>query len=645
MILFDKVKKYRYISFDVFDTLIKRSVAQPADLFELMEMMGAPKGFAEKRKQAEHRSWEKTRKPVTLNEIYDELRKCEDDKFAAMKAVEISLELSGCRANPIFAKLLCQCVEAGKTVVLVSDMYLPSEVISAMLEKCGITGYSKLYVSCEAKAGKRNGALYTKVLEDLGIQPRELLHIGDNFKSDFLRPIVMGIRAMRVKNDQKKMCHVPRNIPKDKALIQRTVQACVRNACVGLNEVQRHGCAVFGPLLYGFTVWLKEQLRQDDIHDVYFMAREGLIMKQAFDNMKTLDEKTHYMYCSRRSFIVPTLCENSDFESVFDAAIYSTIKRITLREFIEHIGLEPPEYEAKIHSFGLDMDTIFQREEFLQSKAVRSFYEEIRRDIVSNSQRERDALLSYLSTLAMDKRIALVDIGYNGSMQAAFERIIKRSGLDITPKGYYLGIRFNASRFITGMLGAGYLCDSTRNESISNDLTGTILALFEAPFLAFHGSVKKFVFEKGQSIPVFSDFEYAFNEDRRIDETKFIKEIQDGMMAFVEYMRDAFCNYSILIHPECAFHPYRKMTRNPALREAKWWGDCRNFNYGQVFWIAAPRRNLWHYLFHFQLLKDDLLSARWRIGFMKRLFHIPLPYAAIDKVLETIGRTIRACSH
>lgn len=638
MISFDKVKKYRYISFDVFDTLIKRSVAQPADLFELMEMMGAPKGFAEKRKQAEHRSWEKTRKPVTLNEIYDELRKCEDDKYAAMKAVEISLELSGCRANPIFAKLLCQCVEAGKTVVLVSDMYLPSEVISAMLEKCGITGYSKLYVSCEAKAGKRNGALYTKVLEDLGIQPRELLHIGDNFKSDFLRPIVMGIRAMRVKNDQKKMCHVPRNIPKDKALIQRTVQACVRNACVGLNEVQRHGCAVFGPLLYGFTVWLKEQLRQDDIHDVYFMAREGLIMKQAFDKIKTSDVKTHYLYCSRRSYTVPTYFEKSDFENVMT---YIKYNRISTKMFIEQMGLNPEDYEKEALMQGINLDTIFQHDEFFQSKAIRSFYERIHQDIVSNSRKEYEALSKYLFALHMDEKIALIDIGYNGSIQKAFERLTEMSGIEVDSKGYYMGIRFNAPYFTAGMPGKGYLCDVDRNKSISDEITSVRSLLFEAPFLAFHGSIKKFQIENDQSVPEFYDFEYTMNQNAHVDETRFIGEIQEGMMKFIEYMRNAFGDRSVPIYPECAFHPYNRMVKSPTLHEAIWWGECRSFSYNRVRWIAAPKNSLGYYILHLRHLKDDMVSARWRIGFMKRLFHIPLPYAAIDKVLETIGRTIR----
>ena len=46
---------------------------------------------------------------------------------------------------------------------------------------------------------------------------------------------------------------------------------------------------------------------------------------------------------------------------------------------------------------------------------------------------------------------------------------------------------------------------------------------------------------------------------------------------------------------------------------------------GGVYPLAAPRK-VGYYLTHANKAKQDLSAARWKIGFLKRLAPLPLPY-------------------
>ena len=636
MLSYQHLVKYEYISFDVFDTLIRRSVAKPSDLFEIMEHMGAPRGFALERIKSEHNVENQVKSPATLDEIYDDLYKRCGCQYAELKEMELELEYSGCVPNGACVDLFRHCVESGKTVVLISDMYLPSKSIERMLEKCGISGYKKLFVSCEYKTNKRCGGLYRQALDELGIKPHQLFHVGDNFKLDYIRPIEMGIHAYWKRNDLKKRCHVSKDVPPEQSLIQRTIQASVSNASASLDETERHGCKVFGPLLYGFTVWLSEQLRKDDIQDVLFLAREGFIMKQAFDELHIAGIRTHYIYCSRRALQVAVLWEDSDFESVVEF-LFRT-KYLSLRKFISRIGLETENYEDLIKAYGLNMDTMYKRNEFIHSEDIRSFYESIRGDVVANSKKEYEASLAYFSDLNISKRLALVDVGWEGSMQSGFVRHMKLSGNDSLLVGYYMGITYNKLAFSSGKLnGQGYLFSYDRNERLSNEI-GKVQSLFEAAFIAFHGSLKRYLLVDGKGVPEFYNYEYDSGEKCRIDETEFIGKVQNGMMAYLRYMLTAFSGNTIKIDPNIAIKPFIRMSTHPTSWEADHWGDCRIFDLDQVWWIAVKSNELWKYVLHPKLLREKKYIAAWRIGLMKRIFRLPLPYDKLDHLISALGQ-------
>lgn len=62
-------------------------------------------------------------------------------------------------------------------------MYLPAQLLSKILHKCGYYDYDKLFVSCDYGKSKRSGALYQLIKSELGSN-LNYCHVGDNMVSD-----------------------------------------------------------------------------------------------------------------------------------------------------------------------------------------------------------------------------------------------------------------------------------------------------------------------------------------------------------------------------------------------------------------------------------------------------------------------------
>ena len=197
--LYKKIEGYQNISFDMFDTLIERNVILPTDIFFQVgrsvlddgEKFREQRILAERKARAKHQS-----KEVTLDQIYLELGFLYDELILnELKKKEISEELSNCNPRKEIVEIYNKLIEEGKSVFIVTDMYLSKDTLSMMLSKCSIDGYRDLLVSNEEGAGKRDGNLFEILLQKYDLQPQSLVHIGDDLKSDYLGAKKVGIAS------------------------------------------------------------------------------------------------------------------------------------------------------------------------------------------------------------------------------------------------------------------------------------------------------------------------------------------------------------------------------------------------------------------------------------------------------------------
>jgi HAD superfamily hydrolase (TIGR01549 family) len=203
------IDRFDVISFDVFDTLISRKVTNPTDIFDLIEKKTGKRGFAKKRIMAEMCARGRISKgieDVSIDDIYNEFK---NRDFGSLKRNEIDEELESCYKNPNGYKLYSLARKKNKMIIAVSDMYLPSYIISKILLNASYPDIRRLFVSNEHRKTKSTGHLFSLVLEELNIDSNKIMHIGDNYRSDVLGAGKAGILGL----------HFPANNAQDKRLV------------------------------------------------------------------------------------------------------------------------------------------------------------------------------------------------------------------------------------------------------------------------------------------------------------------------------------------------------------------------------------------------------------------------------------------
>ncbi len=295
----------RVVSFDIFDTLIVRPYARPTDLFRHIEQAEGAPGFRDERVAAERRCRRReddSPGEVTFDEIYGHI----DPKYRHLKDIEVRYERNVLPYLPV-VDVFNSMVSEGRRVVLVSDMYLPSPVIEGMLESCGIHGYERLYVSCEHGVNKHRGGLFRKVLDDLGIQPNELLHIGDNPRGDGSIPKSMGIRTHQVPKllESYFSCH-----PQARRFYRRD-PTLSRSIIVSMDAIRwmergdelswreiayRYG----GPVVCGFCAFIHENTDGQ----LLFVARDGYNPIRVYRSLYGDERRSSYVYAPRIAYVL-----------------------------------------------------------------------------------------------------------------------------------------------------------------------------------------------------------------------------------------------------------------------------------------------------------------------------------------------------
>lgn len=117
--IYEEICNYKYVSFDLFDTLIKRSVSSAERIFELVEIKVNEdyklniKNFKKSRILAERKARRnKTRGDITLNDIYDYLD-YEKSICTILKQEEIDIEVTTCCENTPLVEIFHMCLQGG----------------------------------------------------------------------------------------------------------------------------------------------------------------------------------------------------------------------------------------------------------------------------------------------------------------------------------------------------------------------------------------------------------------------------------------------------------------------------------------------------------------------------------------------------
>lgn len=628
--LISMIDQYDEISFDIFDTLIKRDVPTPKSVFEIIEFNTGEDGFAQKRIQAEKRARVK-KGEVNLEDIYEEMEDIPEERKRFLLNTEIEHELNLCHVNlkllPIY-EYACQ----HKRVFISSDMYLSQSVIGRILSENGITGYEALIISNEVDKAKSDGSMFDYVVNHFHC--KKLLHIGNGFMSDWVMAKRHHISAVKIRTCTSWLGRRYKNAPRDRR--SAYLEAFLSNRHNDSNGYYyTFGFERFGPVLYGFTKWLLEEMRSKNIEQVLFMARDGYIMQEAYLALK-YDKviPNRYFEVSRRSLRVPTYCESSELKDIMENN--SIISRSSIEQLLDNFGLDAEKYSDIIKKYGFGGDKRFNRDEFANDPEFVDFFNEIKQDVQENAKIEMSNLLLYLSQFDYSKKTAIVDIGWGGSMQRYLFKSLDKYKIPHDITGYYFGIskRWRSQPDDKSYQGKGYLFDCL-NDDQSKDIVIPFRCFFETLFLEQKGSVKCYASQGDATVAVRYDYEYEKN-GKLEPEAIAVREIHSGALDFVRAFQNSKIRDYVGYDSRTMFKYLYQTGTMPCLEDAEMFGGFRYFDNGKSNYLA-PKGRVGYYLLHHKKFLRDFSDAQWKIGFFKRTLKVHFPYRKIYMVLRKVG--------
>ena len=454
--------KTKIVSFDIFDTLIMRPFWNPIDLFVFLnqyfrEITKIETGidFSKIRVEAEKETRRKNqeKQEITLDEIYEEIQKetrLENEIIERVKQKEQELEIKFCTKRKAAKEIYELAKYLGKTVIATSDMYLPIETIKKMLDKNDYK-MDNIYLSAQIGVTKFCGDLYQYVIKDLSSKPEEIVHIGDNYHSDYEKAIENGINGQFLPKAVDVFCNknitnalgslFNQNIPiweNNKNGINflgiRCMLALIANSYFDNpyrtfhNETDFNadpnliGYYALGMHLFGIADWLLKDTIKKDYEKIVFFARDGYWMMKAYQILKKAYDKApeeEYLYISRRALVPATLNNPFDFYKLSELIDIYKYTPKTILKYIKNIVYHLENLEEECQKIGMDVNQKFEtKSDFNRyiNLIIDKFYDE-------NKHKEiLEKLKGYFSNIFSGNSCAF-DIGYSAKPEMYLSKL------------------------------------------------------------------------------------------------------------------------------------------------------------------------------------------------------------------------------
>lgn len=342
-----KIKDKTYpvlYSFDIFDTLISRKGLDPNSIFYSMrEKMRADRDmcfdstfieqFPQKRHHTEfglreymNKSMEQRytiKREITLEQIYREIQIIEeltDEQTKYLIDLECKTELDAVVPLPEQIERVKELLAAGEKVVLISDMYLPKDVILKMLEKADpALTQPELFLSNEYGVLKTDRLLFFEVYRSF--KPfyyfSKWIHTGDNLNADQTQPRRMFIETRPVKKPEFNSTEsdMAAKIGSYDSFKVAAMQARMREKY----DFARSEFVIdfVAPLMVSYIDWAVRDAIKNGFKKLYFVSRDGHPLKRIADALieaNGWDIETKYIYASRRVWRVPSYIDKVDDE-------------------------------------------------------------------------------------------------------------------------------------------------------------------------------------------------------------------------------------------------------------------------------------------------------------------------------------------
>jgi len=368
-------------------------------------------------------------------------------------------------------------------------------------------------------------------------------------------------------------------------------------------------------MLVGFALWLHKRFVADGIDRAYFLLRDGEIIEEVYRTVigTSSGPVTALLESSRRAFSLPAL--QADQASLLSQLMVSENPR-PVREFLERLGLtvDGLAKELRVSGFASAEDVIVPGDAvaarrvvvlFKQPKVVRALHE--------RSAAERELLLAYLDQQGVlaGGRIALVDIGWNGTIQKSLVAALALEGRTQHMHGYYLGTLPPAHVELGNSTVTGFLFQGGVPAKRANPVLGA-LQIVELICTTLRGSLRCFTRQNGTIIPVHGSLTHDATRRLHLD------ALRDGVR---QYAKDfSSLRESVAVHdlsPDAAGRALVRTLTSPTAEEASCIGDIEHddgLGTARTHRVAAFTTGAWDV----DALNRDVAQSYWSAGLAAR---------------------------
>lgn len=198
--------------------------------------------------------------------------------------IEEDYEISVAYANPEALEILPRLKAAGKRIVAISDMYLPNSSVRAILNAAGLLVYfDDVYVSSDNKLTKHSGKIYAHLLANGSLVKNQVVHTGDNYHSDekmAINNLIFGLHYVNTTNELRK---------------KKVYEKIAKKHSIHLNAASN----------------------DDDLVDVLSQSF-ALFLKQIFDTAKKFESRNIFFFTRDANFLLSSAEKYSEMSGLTD---------------------------------------------------------------------------------------------------------------------------------------------------------------------------------------------------------------------------------------------------------------------------------------------------------------------------------------